>query len=117
MVRGIENEHTKPVKQARLITTEVIKKLMEFHLVEKVDRPVTDTLRAWHTIFRLRLCQSGVMRYDELMRLVRGDITFKTDNGTEFMEIKIRKSKMGRKGLGITKWCPRQQTRTCAWST
>lgn len=111
-MRGIENVHTRPAKQARPITTEVIKQLIQYHLVERPGRSTAEKLRAWRTIFRLRLCQSGVMRFDEVMRLVRKDIEFKTSDGKEYMEVRIRKSKTDRKGLGITKLIPEAADKT-----
>lgn len=106
-LKGIQKTYTKPAKQAQPMTKEVMKKLSRCHLKEKPGRSNFDKLRAWRTMFRLRLCHTGLLRYSEVMNLERRDLKFGTnERGEEYLAVTIRKSKTDQEGRGEVKYIP-----------
>lgn len=117
-LKGIQKTYTRPVKQAPPMTAQVMKKLTKYHLKERAGRSNVDKLRAWRTIFRLRLCHTGLLRYNEVMNLERRDLEFgRNEKGEEYLAVTVRKSKTDQEGKGEKKYIPESDDKSICMVT
>lgn len=111
--KGIQKQYSRPAKQAEPMTREAMTILMRTQLQSVPGRSNADKLRAWRTVFRLRLCHAGLLRFDEALRLRRKDLVFgKNATGREYLKLAIRSSKTDQEGKGEAKYIPEAEDKS-----
>lgn len=116
VMRGISKKLGRPPKQARPMTPHAMRTIIHTHLMNRPERNKAETLKAWRTVVRLRLCFGSAMRSNEVLNLQRGDITFhKDEEGKEFLQIHVQKAKNDQEKKGDYRLIPESADKTvCA---